>query len=65
MTEYVIERISDGFYFEEFVSERSASWSAFIESATVYPTYGKAKYACNKVNRKYGYKVATLKKVEK
>lgn len=65
MVVYVVERISDGFYFEDFISERSASWGACLDFATEYPVYHKARTVCNKVNKKYGYKVAKITKVEK
>lgn len=65
MEVYVIRRFSDGFYFEDFISERSASWGAASCFATEYPTYSKAYTVCKKVNKKYGYRVAHIEKVTK
>ena len=65
MTVYVVRKISDGFYFEDFISERSASWGACERFATEYPVYHKAYRVCNKLNKNYGYKVAKVEKIEK
>lgn len=65
MTVYVVRKISDGFYFEDFISERSVSWAACESFATEYPVYHKAYSVCNKLNKKYGYKVAKVGKIEK
>ena len=65
MTVYVVRKISDGFYFEDFVSERSASWGACEDFATEYPVYHKAYSVCNILNKNYGYKVAKVEKIEK
>ena len=65
MTVYVVRKISDSFYFEDFISERSASWGACESFATEYPVYHKAYRVCNKLNKNYGYKVAKVEKIEK
>lgn len=65
MTYYVIQRISDGFYFEDFISEQSASWGAMLCFATEYPTYSKAYTVCKKINKKYGRCIAQMTKLNK
>ena len=65
MTVYVVRKISDSFYFEDFISERSASWGACESFATEYPVYHKAYRVCNKLNKNHGYKVAKVEKIEK
>ena len=65
MTVYVVRRISDGFYFDDFISERSACWGALESFATEYPVYHKAYSVFNKLKNKYRYKIAKVKKNEK
>lgn len=62
MAIFVIKK-DNNTYFDDFCWERNCSWTDKVECAVHFETRTKATYNCKKINKRYGYKVCSVERI--